>query len=131
MNYINLTLGGKERGAKLGLLFLENAQKAENMNIQELFVELQMRSIFFAPKLIFHALNTNCQLKGETPDFTLENVYDWIEEDGVSNRDGVVMKFVNAFSENIQKLFPTENANEEGKQKPTKKDSTPTSGSKK
>lgn len=132
MNYLKLNIGGKERSAKLGLLFLENAQKAENKNIQELFQELQERSIFFAPKLLYYALQTNCQLNGETQDFTLSDVYDWVEEDGVSRKDGAILTFINAFSESVTKLFPTENTTiEEGKQKPTKKDLTPTSGSKK
>lgn len=132
MNYLKLNIGGKERGAKLGLLFLENAQKAENKNIQELFNELQERSIFFAPKLIFYSLQTNCQLNGETQDFTLADVYEWIEEDGVSRKDGAVMSFINAFTDSVTKLFPAENTTiEEGKQKPTKKVLTPTSGSKK
>lgn len=130
MNYIKLNLGGKERGAKLGLLFLENAQKAENKNIEELFKELQERSIFFAPKLLFYALQTNCQLNGENQDFTLANVYDWVEEDGVSRKDGAVLTFINAFSESVTKLFPTENkeSKEVGK---LKKASMPTSGSNK
>lgn len=132
MNYLKLNIGGKERGAKLGLLFLENAQKAENKNIEELFKELQERSFFFAPKLLFYALQTNCQLNGETQDFTLSDVYEWVEEDGVSRKDGAILTFINAFSESVTKLFPPENTTiEEGKQKPTKKDSTPTSGSKK
>lgn len=132
MNYLKLNIGGKERGAKLGLLFLENAQKAENKNIQELFNELQERSIFFAPKLLYYALQTNCQLNGETQDFTVNDVYDWVEEDGVSNEKGALVTFINAFSESVTKLFPAENKSSgEGKQKPTKKASTPTSGSKK
>ena len=129
MNYIKVNIGGKERGAKLGLLFLENAQKGENMNIQELFNELQQRSIFFAPKLLHYALLTNCQLNGDTPDFNLSDVYDWIDEDGISNKYGSVMVFINAFTENITKLFPP--TTEEGKGKLPKKASTPTTGSRK
>lgn len=130
MNYLKLNIGGKERGVKLGLLFLENAQKAENKNIEELFKELQERSIFFAPKLLFYALQTNCQLNGEAQDFTLSDVYEWVEEDGVSRKDGAVLTFINAFSESVTKLFPTENSEskEVGKQE---KASMPTVGSKK
>lgn len=130
MNYLKLNLGGKERGVKLGLLFLENAQKSENKNIEELFKELQERSIFFAPKLIYYALQTNCELNGNPQDFTLSDVYEWVEEDGVSRKDGAVLTFINAFSESVTKLFPTENSapKEVGKQK---KASTPTDGNKK
>ena len=128
MNYLKLNLGGKERGAKLGLLFLENAQKAENMNIEQLFAEIQQRTIFFAPKLIYQALLTNCQLNGDKVDFTLADVYDWIEDEGVGNEEGSVVKFISAFAENITKLFPNDATS--GKQKPTKKDSMPTSGNK-
>lgn len=132
MNYIKLNLGGKERGAKLGLLFLENVQKAENKNIEELYKELEERTIFFAPKLLYYAFQTNCQLNGENQDFTLADVYDWVEEDGVSRKDGAVMTFINAFSQSVTKLFPSDNTPiEQGKPKPTKRASTPTSGSKK
>lgn len=131
MNYLKLNIGGKERGVKLGLLFLENAQKGENMNIQEIFNELQQRSIFFAPKLLNYALLTNCQLNGETPDFNLADVYDWVEEDGISRKDGAVMAFVNAFTENITKLFPPEENEEIKEVGKSKKASAPIDGSKK
>lgn len=126
MNYIELELGGKKRGAKLGLLFLENAQKSENKNIQELFEELMQRSIFYAPKLIYHALVTNCQIKGETVDFTLENVYDWVEESGLQGEKNQVAIFVQAFADNVTKLFPSEES--EGKKKPLKKEVSTASG---
>lgn len=132
MNYIKLKLGGKERGAKLGLLFLENALKAQNMNIQELVKEFEERNLFFTPKLIYHSLVTNCQLSGQEVDFTIEDVYDWVEEDGVGNEESALVTFVNAFAESMKKIFPDDiKESNEGKQKPTKRVSTPTSGSKK
>ncbi len=130
MNYLKLNLGGKERGAKLGLLFLENLQKAENKNIQELFEELEnpARLPFVVPKFIYYSLITNCQMNGNDVDFTMVDVYDWIEEEGISNKDGSVVKFIDAFVKNMTKLFPPEATS--GKIKPTKKASTPMSGSK-
>ncbi len=131
MNYLKLNLGGKERGAKLGLLFLENAQKAENKDVVGLFTEFQQRSIFFAPKLLYYALQTNCEMNGEIQDFTIENVYDWIEEDGINKPDGAMMTFINAFTESVKKLFPTDENIDDKAVGKSKKALTPTSGSKK
>lgn len=133
MNYLELELGGKKRGLKLGLLFLETAQKNENKNIQELFEELLNRTVFFAPKLIYIAMLTNCEIKGVKPDFTLEDVYDWIEEVGLSKDENPINQFMVAFEANIQRLFNSEKILEdEGKNMPLKKKvSTVSGGSKK
>lgn len=133
MNYLKLNIGGKERGAKLGLFFLENIQKGENMNVQELsdMVTDQSRIIFTIPKFIYYSLLTNCQIKGEKIDFTISDVYDWVEEEGFENENTAPMIFWKAFADSLIKLVPEDKKEEVlGKQKPAKKASTHTSGKK-
>lgn len=130
MNYINLTLGGKERGAKVGLQFLGELQRGENLSTEEILNLFTTPQIDVLPKYLYYSLVTNCNIKREEVDFTMQDVYDWVDEDGASVGSEII-KYQGVLMESIRKAFIPKDAIEEGKQKPTKKVSTPTSGSKK
>lgn len=111
MNKINLTIGGKEYTAKLGLAFLERVTKEEGVTLNEMFEKFQNETLFFVPKLILHAIET---AGGE---ITKEQVYDWIDEEGINNAG--VTQFAEAFANSMQVHIPKEQS--VGKQKPAKK----------
>lgn len=132
MNYIKLNIGGKERGGKLGVGFLTKVQDSLNMNIDEINKGILENAISVVPKLIYESLVFNCERAKEDVDFDFYDVCDWISEEGITTKDGNVMKFINAYFESIKILFPNlKELEEEGKKTLPKKDSTPTSGSKK
>lgn len=123
MNYIKLHLGGKERGAKLGLGFLQNLQEEENIDMEELFKKFNSENVFqqfsFINKLIYHSLKFNCERANEEVEFDYYNVLDWIDEVGYNK--GPVIEFIDAFKKSIQSLFGTGETELEGKEEPQAK----------
>ena len=79
MNYIKVNLGGKERGAKLGLGFLERVQKEENVTLEEIFSRVSTAT------LLYHSLAFNVERSKETLDFDKYDVFDWIDEVGLNH----------------------------------------------
>jgi hypothetical protein len=70
-NYIQIEIGGKLRGLKFNQLALE----VYNKNID---FERPMASAIYAT--FYAGLLGNCYVKREEPDFTFEQVTDWVDE---------------------------------------------------
>lgn len=130
MNYIKLNLGGRERGAKLGLGFLTKIQEVLNMNLDEINQEISKDIFKMTPTIIYQSLIFNCERAKETPDFDFYDVCDWISGEAFSSENGVVKTFYKAYFDSISVLLPEAGIGE-GKKTLPKKVSTPTSGSKK
>lgn len=116
MNYIKLQLGGKERGAKLGLGFLRKVIEHEKIDMQTIFTNFEKDTLMFLPKLIFYSLAYNCERSNEKVDFKLGDVYDWIDDVGINSDE--VVKYVSAFAESVKVHFP--NNEETGNEKAPK-----------
>ena len=124
MNYVKLFIGGAERGAKLGIGFLEKVMKGEDISLQTLFSKIEVEAFTFLPKLLFYALSYNCERAGEKVDFKLGDVFDWTDEIGINSEE--YMKFQVAFYNSIKTHLPQESQESintavkeiEGKMKP-------------
>ena len=127
MNYVKLFIGGAERGAKLGIGFLEKVMKGEDISLQTLFSKIESEAFTFLPKLLFYALVYNCERAGEKVDFNLDDVYDWTDEIGINSEE--FLKFQVAFYNSIKTHLPQESQESinaavkeiEGKMKPQTK----------
>ena len=121
MNYININIGGKERGCKLGLGFLERVQKEENVTLEDIFNKVNTAT------LLFHSLAYNCERTKEERLFDKYDVYDWIDEIGLNNNTIIDFQiaFFNSFKthldENGNKSMETIVKELEGKKSPQKK----------
>lgn len=116
MNYTELDLGGKKRGAKLGIGFLKSVTDAKNITLDELFNMLKdsgSQALFFIPELIFLSLAYNCKRKKEELDFDQDDVFDWIDEAGGVNSD-IYKTFTEALTQSLGVDL--------GKEKPQKKE---------
>lgn len=121
MNYIKLNIGGKERGAKLGLGFLDRVQKEEGLTFDEVLNKAN------TPTLLFHSLAYNVERSGEKLDFNKHDVYDWLDEIGLQSP--VISEFQIAFFNSLkthldaegQKAITKVVAELEGKTTPQKK----------
>lgn len=71
MSYIQVDIGGKLRGLK----FNQYAHIIIQEKVDPSFPTASINSALF-----YGGLKGNCFVKGEEPDFTFENVCDWIEE---------------------------------------------------
>ena len=106
MNYIKLNIGGAERGAKLGIGFLEKVMKGEDITLQTLFNKVEVEAFTFLPKLLYYALAYNCERAKENVDFDLNDVYDWTDEIGINSDE--YLKFQVAFYNSIKTHLPQE-----------------------
>lgn len=101
MNYIELELGGKKRGAKLGIGYLKNVTEVKKMNLDELFKSVEgSAAIVVIPELIYLSLAYNAKRKSEKFDYSEEDVFDWIDEAG-GVTSSVYQEFITAFTESL------------------------------
>lgn len=70
-NYIAIDIGGKVRGWKVNQMTLEIWSKRTSL-------ESENASSTYAA--VYGGLVANCYAKSEDPDFTFENVCDWVDE---------------------------------------------------
>lgn len=91
-NYLELTINEKVYGAKLGLRFIENVSKGEGIadgNILSVVV----------PRLIFYALEYGAYRAGKELDLTLDEVYDFVDDNGLLSEQ--VLKFQKALLDSM------------------------------
>lgn len=115
MNYTKITIGGKERGAKLGIGFLEQITRVEKLTIVELLTKFEQETIFILPKMLFHSLSYNDKVAGNEVDYSIHDVYDWVDELGLNSK--ILEDFCLTFANSIKVHLPQE----EGKKKPQTK----------
>lgn len=84
MSYIQVELGGKQRGLKFNQLALEKIREKTNpkSDIQNVYA------------LFYGGLMGNSFVKEEEPDYTFENVCDWIDELYLKPEAGEIIKKV-------------------------------------
>jgi hypothetical protein len=78
MSYIQITIGGKERGLKFNQLAIELMSQYNDTNTTTGFIY----ALFYA------GLRGNNYVKREEPDYTFEEVCDWVDE--MDNKDKIV-----------------------------------------
>lgn len=89
MSYIQIEIGGKQRGLKFSqgtlILFQDSIKSYDEAEIKA----------FASHKLVWAALKTNSIIKGEEVNFSFADVFDWVE--GLSEE--VLLKIHAAFNE--------------------------------
>lgn len=118
MNYIELEIGGKKRGLKLGLGYLKHVTASKKISLDEFFKLLSesgSEALLLVPELIFLSLEYNYKRKKETLDFDQEDVFDWIDDAG-----GVNSEVYKTFMESLTQSLGTDL----GKETPQKKVAT-------
>lgn len=124
MNYIELDLGGKKRGAKLGIGYLRFATNEKKITLDDFFVSFKKmaedtspEAIYMIIDLIYLSLIYNCKRKKEDPNFDIDDVFDWIDEDG-----GFKSKVYNDFINALMTSFGTDvGKNQPEEKEPAKK----------
>ncbi|WP_126654124.1 hypothetical protein [Chryseobacterium aureum] len=115
-NYIRINIGGKERGAKLGIGFLKQITEAEKIDLTELFVKAESETLLFLPVMIFHSISYNDKIAGNEVDYTQDDVYDWVDEISIQSEE--IQTFSKAWIESIKVHMPK--TEDEGKKTPQK-----------
>lgn len=100
-----IKIGGVEYATKLGLRFLENVTKGEEISLTEVFQKFESDTLLFLPKLIWHSINTANQSAGKEP-ISLDLVYDHLDAVGIQAEE--IKTFIQDFAESIKVHIPQE-----------------------
>ena len=108
MSYLQITIGGKERGLKFNQLAIETIAKLNDTET--------VSGLLYA--MVYAGLKANLYVKREEPDFTFEQVCDWVDE--LENKEEFSDKISKCVMEsqswkNLIKTSETENVEEEKK----------------
>jgi len=107
MNYTTLNIGGKERGAKLGLGFIQSVLENEKISINDFFAKVESEAFTFLPKLLYYSLKYNEERAQRKVDFNLDDVLDWLDETGINSEE--FTDFQIAFFSSLKVHLPEEN----------------------
>jgi len=114
MSYLQIEIGGKLRGLKFNQLAIEIIAKHNDAETTSAFMY----------SVIYGGLRGNSYVKREEPDYTFEQVCDWV--DVMENKAEVMISVTNALSETqtFKSLVPKEKEatgkKKVAKNKPTK-----------
>jgi len=108
MSYLQINIGGKERGLKFNQLAIETIAKYNDAET--------ISGLLYA--MIYGGLKANAYVKREEPDFTFEQVCDWVDE--LENKEEISDNISRCVMEtqswkNLTKSAETENVEEEKK----------------
>ncbi len=108
MSYIKIELGGKERGLKFNQLALEV--------MSGLAGEVVTQNVY---AMFYGGLRGNSFVKREEPDYSFENVCDWVDELYVEKKTDLIIEVERALTET--QLYKSLVTPEEKEVKPAKK----------
>ena len=100
-----IKIGGIEYSTKLGLRFLENVTKGEEISLAEVFKKFESETLLFLPKLLWYSVNTANQSAGKEP-IELDLVYDHLDAVGIQSEE--IKTFIQDFAESIKVHIPQE-----------------------
>lgn len=94
-NYLSLELGGKARGLKFNVGTLRCLKDVAGVDPLDFKAESDKLSdlLPYAEKILYAALLSNCLSKKEAPDFSAEDVTDWLNELDISTITEVITQY--------------------------------------
>jgi hypothetical protein len=101
MSYLQIEIGGKQRGLKYNQLAIE---------VMATYNDTETASAFMYA-LIYGGLRGNSYVKREEPDYTFEDVCDWV--DNLKNKNEIILEATNKLTETqLFKDLVKDNGNE-------------------
>lgn len=94
-----LELGGKQRGLKFNIGTLKFLRDVTGIDPMEYKAESNNFDVLlpYATNILHAALLSNCLSKKDDPDFTAEDVKQWVDELTVSDLTAVILKYNEIF----------------------------------
>jgi len=99
--YINIELGGQQRGLKFGNRMLLDVMKKHQVD-----ANIKM-SFDLIVDLVFGALMNNCERKKVDPDFTYEEVEQWVDDMPMTKMTEIFSSFTSSFGEDGKEVAKT------------------------
>lgn len=111
---INIELGGKNRGFRFKTKALGDIQEHFKVSISDFGHLIDTNTFNFYPAAFYYGLLSYSQKNKEDIDYTIEDVYDWIDEEPKGLLGVKLQPVVNCFLESIGfRLAPDPNETED------------------
>lgn len=103
MNFLEFEIGGKKRGFLFGLKVIGDCIKHSDQDPAAFMSSITKNRFESVPVILFYAHKYDVEKKGGLIDFSLFDVYDWIEEEGLMSEklDDVTRFFLKSLYDNV------------------------------
>ena len=103
MNYLEFEIGGKTRGFRFGLKVIGDCIKHSNQDPTAFMESIVKNRFESVPVILYYAHKYETEKKGIAVDFTLFDIYEWVEEEGLMNKklDEVTQYFIRSLYNNV------------------------------
>ena len=103
MNLREVELGGKKRKVRFGLKVIGDCIKHNNNDPAEFLGALATNPFETVPVVFYYGMKYDMDREGKKPDFDLLDVYEWLEEEGLTSEkvDDVTRAFVKSLYDNV------------------------------
>lgn len=117
MNYVEVEIGGKKRGFRFGLGCLGEMLEDLKIGVEDLDAFITRNPIKGIPTMLYHGARYEVMRSGDPVDFTIYDVYDWIDElPGEFNNEKVSL-LIETFTKSLSKDVPVMEGSGEPKKK--------------
>ena len=103
MNKVEIELGGKKRTVRFGLKVIGDCIKHQDNDPGKFMTSLASNPFESVPTVFYYGLKWDLERAGKVADFTLADVYDWLEEEGLQSEkvDQVTRLFIRSLYDNV------------------------------
>jgi len=94
----SVNIGGKDRTISFGLKAISELVDHEDWGFAKLGQKMSTNPLITTPLIVYYGAKNGAERNNEVVDFTVNDVYDWIEELGLSNPIliGLITDFTNS-----------------------------------
>lgn len=103
MKFIKVEIGGQERTVRFGLKVIGDCIKHQGNDPGAFMTSLAQNPFESIPLIFYYGLKWDVERDGKAADFSLSDVYDWLEEEGLQSEkvDEVVRCFMRSLYDNV------------------------------
>ena len=103
MNRVEVEIGGKKRTVRFGLKVIGDCIKHQNNSPGEFMTSLAQNPFDSVPIVFYYGLKYDLEREGKLADFSLFDVAEWLEEEGLQSEkvDGVTRAFMRSLYDNV------------------------------
>ena len=94
-----IKIGGKDRHISFGLKAISELVDHEDWGFAKLGQKMSSNPLITTPLIVYYGAKNGADRNSEVVDFTLNDVYDWIEEIGLNSPE--LISLINAFSSSL------------------------------
>tara|TARA_R110002020_G_scaffold471625_2_gene698876 strand:- start:1927 stop:2289 length:363 start_codon:yes stop_codon:yes gene_type:complete len=94
-----INIGGKDRYISFGLKSISELVDHEDWGFAKLGQKMSSNPLITTPLIVYYGAKNGAERNGDVVDFTLNDVYDWIEEIGLNSPE--LIKLITVFTNSL------------------------------